>query len=159
MSDDEFLYQLRSSPSPQFAARLKARLDQQTDGRSVALRLTLIGLLLTGGVAAVAIPLVKHWTRSGVTQRVAHEAPAPQPQAPSVSAAPAADPGPPPFAIANAPPKSIPPETASRAAPAPEPAAVVDSSAENTQPVGGVPIRSAGLPPVSTRPSYLRRHC
>jgi phosphate transport system substrate-binding protein len=58
MMDDDFIYRLRPRPSPEFAARLKAKLDRQETPKSAqswrSLRMLIIALLI-GGAAFAAV--------------------------------------------------------------------------------------------------------
>ena len=66
--NDNFLYELRNPPPPEFAARLKARLDvQENDARQQrrAIKWFVLGAILMGGTAlAFVSPSVRQaaWT-------------------------------------------------------------------------------------------------
>lgn len=90
MTDDDFLHQLRTRPSPVFAARLKAKLDRQNHRRTYAL-MGCIAVLAAGGAIAMAIPKVRHWLSANAVQVQSNagagipEVPAPTSGAPAES--------------------------------------------------------------------------
>lgn len=63
MTDDAFLYQLQTRPSPVFAASLKSTLDRQSTHRSYAL-MGCVAVLASGAAAAMSVPEVRHWLRA-----------------------------------------------------------------------------------------------
>ena len=71
--NDEFLHQLRTPPSPEFAARLKRRLDLQATAPSSRKKYWLLGLLVVSiaGTTAVAFVSPARNVVATVIQRIA----------------------------------------------------------------------------------------
>lgn len=65
MTDDAFLYELQTRPSPVFAARLKSTLDRQNIRRSYAL-VGCVAVLVSGVAVAMSVPEVRHWLRANI---------------------------------------------------------------------------------------------
>jgi cytochrome c556 len=148
MSDDEFLYRLRSRPSAAFASRLKAKLDRKNAGGIFPPRLTLVGLLMAGAAVALIVPAVQRWMHGNSVHITARQAVPLRPQVPSANPTNGGGPA---IAVSSAgahgPASPRAAETSNVVAPAPEPEAVLGSSSEKSSVVGGVPIRSADSSP------------
>lgn len=111
--NDDFLYRFRTAPKPEFAARLKARLDASDRARKRGVRWSVFTLIF-GAALAFALPAVRESISRlvGVERQGAHVSTAPTARAesPALSSAKPPEPPAPPTAAIEAPPSSTSPD-------------------------------------------------